>query len=303
MMQAPPPLPQRQAPTSSLNSVGIPDDIPRTHFARIGHESSQHIDLLHLPHQNTFHVTINYDKIPVFSSNVLNLTLHAQSVLKSILPDTPSYIFFRSSNHKSFGLGGDLSFFMKCILDRDYESLSNYAFLAILVLKNQLDLIKLGHKTISIVNASAIGGGMEFAVSCQYIISHRSAKFQLPEVQFGIFPGMGAYSILLRRISYNIGLDIIRSGRSYSSMDLASFGLISHIYDSYVDLENMIAHSFYSKFRKLNNSKFAFAISWYELLSIVRKWVDCVMKIDDRALERMERYAKIQQYISTNRYN
>src|SRR3972149_4441233 len=54
--------------------------------------------------------------------------------------------------------------------------------------------------TISLVQGDALGGGFETALSSDVIIAEQSAAMGLPEVLFNLFPGMGAYSLLTRRI-------------------------------------------------------------------------------------------------------
>ena len=45
-----------------------------------------------------------------------------------------------------------------------------------------------------------LGGGFEAALSSQVLIAERSARFGFPEIMFNLFPGMGAYSLISRRI-------------------------------------------------------------------------------------------------------
>jgi enoyl-CoA hydratase/carnithine racemase len=41
------------------------------------------------------------------------------------------------------------------------------------------------------VNGAAVGGGLEIALACDFIIASTSAKFLLPEVRIGSIPGGG----------------------------------------------------------------------------------------------------------------
>ena len=56
-------------------------------------------------------------------------------------------------------------------------------------------------RTIALVQGDALGGGMELALSCHTIVAEEGVGMGLPEVLFGLFPGMGAYSFLCKRVS------------------------------------------------------------------------------------------------------
>lgn len=54
--------------------------------------------------------------------------------------------------------------------------------------------------TVSLIQGDALGGGFEASLSSNLIIAERGVKMGLPEVIFNLFPGMGAYSILSRKV-------------------------------------------------------------------------------------------------------
>ena len=54
--------------------------------------------------------------------------------------------------------------------------------------------------TIGLAQGDALGGGFESLLSFNVIIAERGAKFGFPETMFGLFPGMGAYSLVARRV-------------------------------------------------------------------------------------------------------
>ncbi len=48
--------------------------------------------------------------------------------------------------------------------------------------------------TTAVIAGQALGGGLEGAACCQTIIAEQGSTLQLPEIKFGMFPGMGAIS-------------------------------------------------------------------------------------------------------------
>ena len=58
------------------------------------------------------------------------------------------------------------------------------------------------------------------------MVAERQAKFGLPEILFNLFPGMGAYSFLSRRIGTVKAEEIILGGRIYSAEEMQALGVI-----------------------------------------------------------------------------
>ena len=50
-------------------------------------------------------------------------------------------------------------------------------------------------------------------LSFNVIIAERQAKFGFPEAMFGLFPGMGAYSLVARRVGAALAEEMMLSGR------------------------------------------------------------------------------------------
>ncbi len=84
--------------------------------------------------------------------------------------------------------------------------------------------------TLAGVNGYALGGGMELALSCDFICASDTAVFGLPEVGLGVIPGFGGTVRLSKWIGLSKAKELIFSGARLSSAQAEKYGLVAHIY-------------------------------------------------------------------------
>lgn len=84
--------------------------------------------------------------------------------------------------------------------------------------------------TIAAVNGYALGGGMEMAVACDFIIAGEQAVFGQPEVGLGIIPGFGATIRLAKFVGLPVAKELIFSGRRIRSAEAKAIGLVNAVY-------------------------------------------------------------------------
>jgi enoyl-CoA hydratase len=82
---------------------------------------------------------------------------------------------------------------------------------------------------IAAVNGFALGGGLELALACDFIIAADDAKFGLPECTLGIMPGYGGTVRLVRRIGPARAKEIAMTGGFYSSAEAFNLGVINKV--------------------------------------------------------------------------
>ncbi len=73
------------------------------------------------------------------------------------------------------------------------------------------------YPVIACVNGFALGGGLEFALCCDFIYATENAKFGQPEVKLGLIPGFGGCVRLTRIVGPQMSKEIIYSGELLSS--------------------------------------------------------------------------------------
>ena len=94
-------------------------------------------------------------------------------------------------------------------------------------LLNQLD----NHPTLTVaaIHGTALGGGFETALSCNYRVALASAKVGLPEVKLGLLPGAGGTQRTPRLAGVATSIELMTSGNPISAEAALQKGLIDHI--------------------------------------------------------------------------
>jgi enoyl-CoA hydratase len=82
---------------------------------------------------------------------------------------------------------------------------------------------------VAAVNGTALGGGLELALACDFRIASERAGFGLPESSLGIVPGWGGTQRLLRHLGYAKSLEMILTGEIISARDALALGLIQMV--------------------------------------------------------------------------
>ncbi|HEV7415428.1 enoyl-CoA hydratase-related protein [Tianweitania sediminis] len=79
---------------------------------------------------------------------------------------------------------------------------------------------------IAAINAPAIGGGLELALSCDLLLMADEASFQLPELARGLLPDGGGLQRLPRRIPFHVATAMIWTGEPMTAAEARHWGLV-----------------------------------------------------------------------------
>lgn len=221
--------------------------------------------------------------------------------LSSLIDSSPqqdkiAYAVIASSVPGVFNLGGDLSLFHRLILERDRMSLLRYARACIeplYMIATHLDRPNL--KTITLVQGDALGGGFECALSGNTLIAERGCKLGFPEILFNLFPGMGALTLLGRRIGHQQAERIILSGKLYAAEELYGMGVVDVLAEPGEGEQAVI--DFVRREARARNGTLALRaareisqpVSYDELMRITEIWVDAAFRLGPKDLRMMER--------------
>jgi 3-hydroxyacyl-CoA dehydrogenase len=84
---------------------------------------------------------------------------------------------------------------------------------------------------VAALHGTALGGGLEVALSCHYRCAVPGAKVGLPEVKLGLLPGAGGTQRLPRLVGAQAALDLMTSGNPIGAEQASSLGLVDHVVD------------------------------------------------------------------------
>ena len=80
---------------------------------------------------------------------------------------------------------------------------------------------------ITALNGHAYGGGLELALSCDFIIAAEQVKISLPEVQHGLLPLGGAITALAKRLPVALARELLLTGEPLSAARALAVGLFN----------------------------------------------------------------------------
>ena len=268
---------------------------------------SNNLDLMYDDTHGILWNFLSKDTTPYFSHEQLNDIRRVQiAISDGVELDVPHYksdevryVVFGSRIPNVFSLGGDLELFRELIEKRDRTALQFYAKKATDAVyhhaTNGRNIV-----TFSLVQGKAVGGGFEAALAGNVLVAERGTRMGFPEVLFGLFPGMGAYTLLRRRVDPITAERIITSAESYPAEELQQMGIVDILADpgdgeravsSYIAKQRNRPGS--AAFRKAINR--VHGIDHRELYTMADEWVDAAMELPKEYLKRIDRLARNQR--------
>lgn len=277
-------------------------DLPA--HARIESDESRHLKTHYDPKYKLSWCLMKSEPRPCFTEELLS-DLHAyiratKEEMRASQGEKYDYIVVGSDVEGIYNLGGDLSLFKNYIETNDRDALFSYAMRCVDILHENISHLDCELTTIALVQGDALGGGFESALASNVVIAEKGVKMGLPEVLFNLFPGMGAYSLLSRRVGSAKAEQIILSGKLYTSEELFDLGAIDILAEKgegemevykYIKAANRYSNS-YSSIRKVRD--ICNQISYDELIDIAKVWTDAAFKLNEKDLKVMGRLIKMQ---------
>ena len=210
------------------------------------------------------------------------------------------YLVLGSYKPGVFSLGGDLQLFIDAIVEQDKKLLTEYMELSIDVLYKTYTNLETSLTTIAMIRGNALGAGFEGALACDYLVAEEGVQLGFPEALFNMFPGMGAYSFLSRRINQVTVEKMILSGRVYSSDELHEMGIIDVLAKRGKGVESVL--NLVKQHQKNGNSRKSLLqvrrrvnpVTHQELVDIGNIWVEAALSLNEREIKIMRRLIRSQ---------
>jgi DSF synthase len=199
-----------------------------------------------------------------------------------------------------FNLGGDLELFAASIEAGDRDGLVRYGRDCVSILHNNLRCLELPIVTVALVQGDALGGGFEAVLSFNVVVAEKGVKFGLPEIAFGLFPGMGAHSLLSRKVGIARAEEMMLSNRLYTAEEMYDMGLV-HILAEPGRGEDAVRAYIAKNGRRhaghrgiYHASSLSDPVTLEELNAIVEVWADSALRLSHADLKLMRRLGSAQ---------
>ncbi|QDT12547.1 3-hydroxyacyl-CoA dehydrogenase NAD-binding domain-containing protein [Planctomycetes bacterium K23_9] len=136
--------------------------------------------------------------------------------------DTIKVVVFRSSKESGYLAGADVS---------AIANIQSPQHAARLIENGQLLFQRiewLPMKKVVVIHGPCLGGGLEMALACDYIIArdNSSTKIGLPEIKLGVIPGWGGTQRLPKRVGLQNSLSMILQGKHLDAKEALNIGLV-----------------------------------------------------------------------------
>lgn len=137
-----------------------------------------------------------------------------------------SYFVITGAGEKSFCSGGDLSIFHALRTEEQaYAMLSKMGEIL-------YEVATLPIPTIALVNGTAVGGGCEIAIACDYRIVYQKAKAGFIQGKLAITSGWGGGTYLMQRgLRYDRAMKMLMDATPVEAEELAEIGFASYLYE------------------------------------------------------------------------
>lgn len=124
---------------------------------------------------------------------------------------------------RAFSVGADIKEFPEMVAHhrvRDHAVQEH-------TLYNRIDFFPI--PTIAAIEGHCLGGGLELALACDLRVAAESARFGMPEVKLGVFPGGGGTERLPRLIGESRARELIYTGDPVDAHEAWRLGLVNRV--------------------------------------------------------------------------
>jgi enoyl-CoA hydratase len=169
-------------------------------------------------------VTVAIDRPEALNSLNREILIELKQILEGLSKDPKvRVVILRGAGEKSFIAGADIKEMQP--LDRSDAAYFSRLGHSVCMLLEHMPKV-----TIAAVQGFALGGGLEMALACDFILASENALFGLPEVSLGVIPGFGGTIRLARAVGTAKAKELIFAGIRFKAQEAKELGLIRYVY-------------------------------------------------------------------------
>jgi 3-hydroxyacyl-CoA dehydrogenase/enoyl-CoA hydratase/3-hydroxybutyryl-CoA epimerase len=182
--------------------------------------------------------------LPGRTHNVFNRQLLADltaAVDRVAAEPAAQALVFLSRKPAGFIAGADLHEFAKIQGPQDALALAEMGQ----QLMNKVEALRV--PSVAVVHGPCLGGGLEFALACDYriVLDRPGTQLGLPEIELGLVPGWGGTQRLPRVVGLERALQVILQRRRLDAREALRWGLADAVEDTQPNAVAYITHDFF----------------------------------------------------------
>lgn len=165
---------------------------------------------------------VQYNRPQALNAANAQLVMERNEAIYEAGLDPEIKVLIMTGNEKAYSAGGDLAAMV-------HYGVTGAREFADKVVQSGLSLYNLPKPTIAMIAGYCMGGGFENALCCDLRIAADNAKFALPEINVGIFPGGGATQRLPQHVSLCKAKELVFLGETFDAQTALELGLVNKV--------------------------------------------------------------------------
>ncbi len=165
---------------------------------------------------------VRFNRPQAMNAANVEMSLERVELYSGLAYDQRVRVVIITGNEKAYCAGGDLAAFSQF----DPAQAKDFAMRGLNYQKILMDMPK---PTIAAISGYAFGGGMENVLLCDLRVAAENAKFALPEIKVGIFPGGGGTQRLVQNTSICKAKEMIFLGEPIGAEEALRLGIVNKV--------------------------------------------------------------------------